>query len=234
MNIGIVAIFYNGYGKFIPDLCRSISKLTVKPTAVTLAAFGSSHGLENPEKCLDLLREVKDAKIVYFDDFKNMGTARNEAIKITDTEWIMYISADDEILPTAIEEFGKHQDADVISIAYRVRNENGSEFVCNPRLPDKEMIFDKDFYFQSTGDWLVNYSPFRKSVWEKTPYIDSDYPNAPFWIDCAIQNVRFERVEVPCVIYKKHQESHSKKMTPFNKKEAKQTIKNYKIEQRNA
>ena len=195
--------------------------MTRKPSVVTIAGFGD-HGIDS-DKCREILPGVN---IILFDEFIDQGAARNLAIEHTQTEWIMYIDIDDVLLPAAIEALEEHQDADVISVAYLY---NG--MVYNPALPSKEFVLGPDFYCKATQDFLLNASPFRKSVWERIKY-HGEHPNALFWVDLMLAGVKFGKTSVCCVEYRSRKESHSSTISFEGRAKLARDIRNYRKDER--
>lgn len=209
MNIGIFTIVYNGYGRFIPAWCESISNLTIKPTQVVIALFGEDHGLTDKMKsdCYDILKGV-NLKIINKGKHINIGTDRNKAVEEMETEWIMLLSADDLILPIAIEEFEKYDNnnVDVIACSYIEEKLDGRYvlWTAPESFTEEELLNWRDY-------WVAPYSPFRRLFWENHPYIDEEYPNIPMVFAFARANVRFARTSIPCVRYIRRNSSHSEK-----------------------
>jgi len=208
MNIGIVTICYNGYGRFIKDWCESIARLTTVPDQVTIVALGENHGLGDINY-FNILSKVPKVKIVYVKEFKNMGDARNIAVRETPTEWIMYFSADDVIVKDALEEFEKYKDSDVIAISYLEESHWGQIHQTRTKLAPKNLT--KENILDWKKCFIIGHSPFRRSMWEKSPFIDGEdgeYPNYPFWFGLAKLGARFARTDKPCTIYRYRHNGH--------------------------
>lgn len=208
MNIGIVTAAYNGYGKFIDQWLDAINNLETKPQAVTIA-LGKDHGLYS---VTEMLNKYPDLPIKFHFTLADplMGPMRNAAINKTNTEWIMYLSVDDIILPGAIDEFKKYEkDADYICIKWLSRatwRENSKVLVHNPKTPE-EMAME----YNGKG-FIVGHSPFRRSFWEKHPYKPHDFPNAPFVADLVEAGARFAKTEEPCTMYLRRMDSHAARL----------------------
>jgi glycosyltransferase involved in cell wall biosynthesis len=222
MNLGIIVVAHSGYTRFLPRLCKSISEMTIKPAQVTFIVDTDI----TCHKKLDIPTKVIKNKL-------SMGAARNLAIENTPTEWIMYISADDTILPNAIEEFQKY-DADVISIAYNIRQPKGKDNFYNPGKVLKRNIFSENFYCSSfqRNPFYIAFSPFKRKVWEQVKYADSDFPNALFWIDIAFKGFKFANTKKPCATYMMRKKSHSNSITQEKRDELKNYIQSYRKEER--
>lgn len=209
MNIGIVTTAYNGYGRFAIQWLDAIAHLDTPPAAVTIA-LGQDHGADIDE----LHRFAKWAEIpltiVVTDADPLMGPMRNAAIEETHTDWIMYLSIDDVILPNAIDEFKKYEaDADYICIKWKsiaTWNPRAKELIHNPKTP-REMALQ----YNGKG-FIVGHSPFRRKFWEKHPYKPHDYPNAPFVADMVEGGARFMKTEEPCTLYLRRLDSHAARL----------------------
>jgi glycosyltransferase involved in cell wall biosynthesis len=225
MNLGITSYAHSGYTKFLPKLCKSISEMTIKPSQVTFV-------VDKPTNCKDILKGINYKEILT--ERITMGAARNLAIENTPTEWIMYISADDTILPNAIEELQKYKDADVISISFNIRQFKGKENFYNPGRILKRNIFSEDFYCSSFQEnpFYIAFSPFKRKVWEQVKYADSDFPNALFWIDIAFKDFKFAHTRNPCATYKMRKKSHSNSVTQERRGELINYIQSYRKDER--
>lgn len=208
MNIGIVTAVWNGYGQFVDQWLDAISKLETKPTAITIA-LGKDHGLYS---VTEMLEKYPDLPIKFHRTYAEplMGPMRNAAVRETKTEWIMYLSVDDVILPGAIDEFKKYEkNADYICIKWQsvaTWRQGAKVLTHNPKTPQEmaELYNGKGF--------IVGHSPFRRSFWEKTPYKAHDYPNAPFVADLVEAGARFVKTEEPCTRYLRRLDSHAARL----------------------
>ena len=198
--------------------------MTIKPSQVTFV-------VDKPTKCKKILKGINYKEILT--KKITMGAARNLAIENTPTEWIMYISADDTILPNAIEELKKY-DADVISMAYNIRQFGGGDKLYNPGRVLKRNIFSERFYcttFQRSPFYIA-FSPFKRKVWEQVKYADNDFPNALFWIDLAFKDFKFANTKKPCATYIMRDKSHSNSVTLDRRNELIEFIQSYRKEER--
>lgn len=211
MNIGIVTSAYNGYGKFANQWLDAISQLTQKPDKITIA-LGKDHGLK-PVEITGLISKYRDLPLHFVQATSIeplMGPMRNVAIKHTPTEWIMYLSIDDVILPGAINEFEKYEkDADYICIKWQsiaTWRKGAKVLTHNPKTPEEMALL-----YNGKG-FIVGHSPFRRSFWEKHPYMDHDYPNAPFVARLVEAGARFVKTEEPCTMYLRRLDSHAARL----------------------
>lgn len=197
MNIGITAIIYNGYGKFLEKFLESVDQLDPKPSQITVV-FGKNHGYGG----------VVPAHIhsVYAIHEDNLGKLKNIGVGHTVTEWIVGMSVDDQILPWALKEFEKHEEgADIIVSKYLYMAEKA---ICvHPKIT-KEVLLSEIYYIKR-GNYMHGSTPFRRALWEKHNYHENDCFNTLFWIDCAADNARFTHTDIPCLVYNKWDGSHS-------------------------
>lgn len=210
MNIGIVTAVWNGYGKFIDQWLRAIDELETKPSAITIA-LGKDHGLTKAEEShLAEKYGHLGVKLVHTDAEPLMGPMRNAAVEATNTEWIMYLSVDDVILPRAIDIFERYEkDADYICIMWEsvATWRRGAKVITHkPKTPEEMALL-----YNGKG-FIVGHSPFRRSFWEKHPYKPHDYPNAPFVADLVEAGARFVKTDEPCTRYLRRLDSHAARL----------------------
>lgn len=209
MNIALVTIAYNGYGRFVDQWLEWILNSKTLPDKVVVA-LGKDHGLHNAE---DLINKysILDLQFHYCEDIKPlMGPMRNQAIDQTETEWVMYLSVDDVLLPNAIDEFARLEDeADYICISWE------SQAIWNPRAP---LLFHQGKTPKELATkygckgFIVAHSPFRRKFWEIQSYMNHDYPNAPFISSCIKNGARFVKTNKPCTRYLRRQDSHAARL----------------------
>lgn len=213
MNIALVTTAYNGYGRFADQWLGFIAEMDPKPTRVVIA-LGPDHGL-TPTDLSNLYEKyseiLPDTCFVMVPNEKPlMGPMRNWAVRSAHTEWVMYMSIDDKIYPWAIKEFEKYEnDADYISISWDSENmwqRNSNTTLHKAKTPQEmaELYHGKGF--------IIGHSPFRRSFWEKHPYADHDYPNAPFVADMVESGARFVKTEIPCTCYLRRLDSHAARL----------------------
>ncbi len=212
MEIGIVTTAYNGYSRFIPQWLNAIAELSTKPKAVTIVrAVDEIYTEEVSQAIYDFEKKTNILPLLLVSRGpKLMGPMRNAAVKPTKTEWIMYLSVDDVILPGAIDELARYEkDADYICIKWLSRatwNPRAKVMVHNPKTPEEMMI-----KYNGRG-FIVGHSPFRRKFWEKHPYKPHDYPNAPFVADMVEAGARFAKTEEPCTMYLRRIGSHAQRL----------------------
>lgn len=207
MDIGIVTIAYNGYGRFLPQWLDSIKRSTIPPKQVTIV-LGKDHACPTPEDLLNHYPELF-VLLVYADKIKpSMGRLRNIGIQNTNTEWIQFLSVDDELMADAIEHYIRPAKvADFLCIQWKTSGLGEPERTHKSPTP-LEMY--KNLSTGKAAGFLVAHSPFKRWLWENRPYVDNDYPNYPFFADCLEQGAVFTKVNHPCTLYNRRPDSHSR------------------------
>lgn len=195
-RIGIVAICFDGYGRFIPRLIESIFSQNRKADEITIVAIGEHHCLE----------EIADdrVKVIYIKERVSMGEARNIGIEATKTDWILYFSADDILLPNALKEIEDQDNNDIVFLQLEKHIKNKIEKY-ETFLPDEDKIENWQVYYKIPG-----YVAFKKMIWGNNKYIDSDFPNLPFIFQNYKIGCKFGKTENVCAVYIKRRKGHSK------------------------
>lgn len=220
MNISIVTVAYNGYGKYADQWLGFIAKSYIKPTKVIIA-LGPDHGLDDHNALLDKYSHL-NLQFHFCESTKpEMGPMRNQAVNQVETEWVQYLSIDDMLLPNAIGEFeAVAEHADYICISWE------SQAQWKPLAPiayheakTPERLAKE---FDARG-FIVGHSPFRKKFWDLESYMDHDYPNAPFVAGCIKNGARFVSIERPCTRYLQRLDSHAARLGRRGKAHAVET-----------
>lgn len=210
MNIALVTIAYNGYGRYIDQWLDAIARSKTLPDQIIIV-LGKDHDYSNQSLILEKYSEL-NIKLVYAEGVKaKMGRLRNFGVKHTTTEWVMYLSVDDILMPEAIDEFARLENqADYICISWYSR--------ALWRAYEVEPTFHRgktpEYLYKMTEGrgFIVSHSPYRRKFWELSPYMDHDYPNAPFLADMILNGARFVSTKVPCTTYLKRFDSHAAKL----------------------
>lgn len=114
MQITVFTIVYNDYGRFIKQWNDWLNKQTIEIDK--LVVLGTNHNAD-----IDYLKENKIDYVLC--DSNNMGKLRNIGLEQIKTNWWLYFSVDDELLPTACEEI-INTDADAVSLTFDVIEPN--------------------------------------------------------------------------------------------------------------
>lgn len=219
MTFGVASVAYNGYGKFVPSWLSSIEKQSPRPIATLV--LGVDHGYEG---------ELPDwVNVIRVSDVKTMGALKNLAIEATHTDYILPLGVDDELLEGALQEFEKY-DADVIVPQY-LYLKDGEQILYLPRV-SKETFLSPNFCTKSTTHYFHGASPFKRELWEKHNFKDTDCYNAFFWIDVALESPSFAHTNKACLTYRKWDGSHSSNVSAEERLKRAANIKNYRKEER--
>lgn len=196
-----------GYGQYLADWATSILELTVRPGAVCLFTHGSD---EDQRAGLAAVARLDSVGIVarweHSAQRLDFGTARNRAVAMSSSEWVMHLDADDQLMPHALEDFARlAPKADVIAAGY----ERSGDLRAGPA--NKRRI-----YAATTGLEALEaiapcsgVSPFRRSFWERSPY-RTDMRGAwdtALWIGFARLGARFRPTSRPVFWYRQHADS---------------------------
>lgn len=139
MNITVFTIVYNNYGRFIPQWITHLKKQTIPPQIIIV--LGKDHGAD--------IQYLENNKIKYiYCDSTNMGTLRNKGIEAVKTDWWLYFSVDDELLPHVCKEIIDTK-ADAVSLTFDVIN------------VDYTSIKNCESPMINTIDDLINWRQFR-------------------------------------------------------------------------
>ncbi len=231
IDIGIITIAYDGYGRFLMDWFGSIYRQTKRPKEVVVVLSNRHNFSKKDRDVIVKMGEMLkiEVKIIEEKERKSIGELRNIGIKEMKTDWILYFSADDVLMENAIEEIDRaraairsgsviKEEVDVVALRYyqecyyeRVKKETP--------LPERRKMKDWRKYYYNSG-----YIAFKRNAWEESKYEKNDYPNFPFIFQLVYLGKRFSRTEKECAVYIKRADSHSGKRTQKQNERAYQTI----------
>lgn len=108
MSIGIATSMYNYYDRYLERWIKSICKSNIRPDKIVICQAGKKYNAEKIAKNL-LILEYNNINYEFIQvDFKDMGTARNTAINVLNTKWVMYLDVDDELLKNGLKYVSRH------------------------------------------------------------------------------------------------------------------------------
>lgn len=219
MDISLVTIAFNGYGRFLGQFLAFASNLSPKPSEV-IVVLGKNHGCQD----LELLSLIyPGVKIVEYKKKPTFGKLRNIAISKTSSEWAWFVSVDDKPMPDAIRTFKraiKDEEADYIcSQWYTIGLDRPLEHHRSP-LPIEMANLIND---GEKGGFVIPHSPFKRWLWEAHPYKRTDLPNYDFLKNCVLNGAKFTKADKPTTTYLRRPDSHARtkllKMLPKANKE---------------
>lgn len=206
MKLTIVTSCTN-YGQYLPAWARSIVTQTRRPSAVVIVTHGNPQdGLAGQAAVALLTAAGIPVTHEYHEREMDLGAARNQAVALAQTEWVMHLDADDTLFPYALEDCAAlAPEADVVAAGY----------VLAGKVPIGVNRKDR-LYKDADGEQILNHSamcsgisPFRKSFWERAPY-RTDMMGAwdtALWIGFARLGARFRATKRAIFQYNQHADS---------------------------
>jgi len=185
-NITIYTIIYNNYGMFLKEWLKNV-KLN-KPKKI-IVVLGKNHGVENKKQYIG----VKFIEI----DSDIMGTLRNAAIEHIETEWSLYFSVDDILLPNAVEDIISHN-SDAVTLRY----------INEDTLGNKTDRISAYYNIKDIPKWKQIDIPGYIAIKGKYLYEDIEIPNYPYLFKLALLGLKIEHSKDICAIYKRRENSH--------------------------
>lgn len=207
MDISLVTIAFDGYGRFLGQFLAFASNLSPKPKEV-IVVLGHNHGCQD----LELLELIyPGVKVVEYKKKPTFGKLRNIAISKTSSEWIWFVSVDDKPMPDAIRTFKRaiknSPDADYICAQwYTIGLDRPLEPHRSP-LPIEMANLIND---GEKGGFVIPHSPFKRWLWEAHPYKRTDLPNYDFLLHCVLNGAKFTKGDKPTTTYLRRPDSHSR------------------------
>lgn len=123
VNISVIIPLYNKE-TIIERSLQSVLSQDYEDFEVVIVNDGST------DRSMDIVRSIQDPRIVLIEQ-ENGGPskARNTGVQHAKGEWIVFLDADDELLPNALHHFFKlivsHSDADFISCSFYDKTTDG-------------------------------------------------------------------------------------------------------------
>lgn len=165
-NISVIIPLYNKE-KSIKKTIDSLQKQTFQDFEIIIVNDGST------DNSVNIVEKIGDKRIKLIHQ-KNAGpsSARNTGISNASADWIVFLDADDELLPNALEYFltiiNSHCDIDIVDCNRYIKNENNLKLGNHPingyvKNPTKECFFNKI----GPGE---GHSAFRRLFMLKHPY----------------------------------------------------------------
>lgn len=204
MNIAISTIAFKGYGRFLPQWLSAVSEMNPQPTEVVVV-LGHKHDTPN----LPLLKNTyPNVQFYEYGVRPSFGKLRNYGIDKTTSEWIFFVSVDDTPEPDAIQTFERAlegEDADYICAQWY--REGVHEGRYTSPLPSE---IASNIRAGGYAGFIIPHSPYKRWLWEKSPYKETDLPNYDFVKNCMLNGARFVKADKPTTIYRTRPKSHSR------------------------
>lgn len=195
-----------GYGKYLGEWAESILAQTARPGRVCIFTHGSQKDYMQAETAM--LRLVGAGVSCYHAhsaEALDLGVARNRAVELAETEWVVHLDADDTLLPHACAEFHRvGADADVVQAGYERVGMVAGMSTRRRVYTGADGRAALDLPALASGN-----SAFRRSLWEREPY-RTDMRGAwdtALWIGFAKLGARFRPTPSPVFRYRQHADS---------------------------
>lgn len=175
MTVSIVTVAWGEkYRLFLPEWCAAVRNLNTQPDQVIIST-------DDVEECEALVDWLPGMHIVSTDTVPlvHPQVCVNDAIRETDTEWVCKMDVDDLIYPHALDNL-ENCDSDVYMFGIRLGVTN---------LPARHIT--RGDVIRTPHNLVFSGSPFRRWVWEQSPYRDMLCEDWRFWVDAARNGARF-------------------------------------------
>lgn len=177
MTVSLVSVAVGEkYRAFLPRWMRAITMLETKPDRITVVT-------DNATDCVALLGDVNLSSVVFKQASGTYTTHPqvlvNEAISASRTDWVCKMDVDDIIFPHALNNLWVC-DADVYMFGIQLSGQ---------WLPARHAT--RADILKTPHNLVFSGSPFRRWVWERSPFRDMICEDWRFWIDAATNGARF-------------------------------------------
>lgn len=216
MNISLVTIAFNGYGRFLGQFLAFASGMSPRPAEVVVV-LGPDHGCQD----VGLMRSIyPDVKIIKYKRAPTFGKLRNIGMAATTSEWVWFLSVDDKPMPDAIATFEQAIEG------------NNADYICaqwytiglgKPLMGHRSPLPIEMAEWVSKGGkggFVIPHSPFKRWLWEKHRYKNTDLPNYDFLLGCAQSGAKFVKGMKPTTTYLRRPDSHARTKLKTMKKYA--------------
>ena len=206
LDLAVVTTVRN-YGRFLPEWAASILALSLKPALVVLVEQGSTDdSWAQVERAAAQLMAGGLRVRVQRMPATDFGTARNAAVSLTDTEWVMHLDADDMLMPHALADAAVLAPAcDVVQLGY----ERCGDLAAGPPNRRKPYRSGLAHEILASPTPCSGCSPFRRALWERAPYVTDQTGgwDTALWLGFAHLGARFRATARPCFWYRQHADS---------------------------
>jgi hypothetical protein len=210
MPLTIVTSCDEGYAQYLEEWAASIVAQREHPARVCIFTHGADEAQDLALKAFALIAgngiPVRTSHELQRLDF---GTARNRAVAMAETDWVMHLDADDLLMPHAVEDFLElREGADVVAFGY----ERSGDLAAGPANKTRTYrnLSGAREVLEATAP-CSGVSPFRKALWEASPY-RTDMVGAwdtALWVGFAhrFPQLRIRATTRPVFWYRQHADS---------------------------
>lgn len=195
-----------GYGKYLHEWATSIINQSVKPGRVCIFTHGSQKdSLQGSTAMMRLIGAGIASYHAHSDDRLDLGVARNRAVELAESEWVMHLDTDDMLFPDAVNNLQRcNGDADVVQAGYTRVGQIAGMSTKTRLYTGADGLAALDLPSLASGN-----SMFRRSFWEQSPY-RTDMLGAwdtVLWLGFAHIGARFRPSTIPIFQYRQHMDS---------------------------
>lgn len=209
MDIAIVTSVWGSYGKFLPQWAKSVADQRIRPCQVAIL----DAGIDDTQPLAEAVNMLAAFDLrVERRPYTSLGDARNQAVALTDTEWIIHLDVDDELLSHAIADvYRVHKGYDVVSLGAI----HGGRPRVYPNITADKILARKHGVFSCGA--------FRREYWQQRPWhTKNDWVDSVFWVGLAHLGARFTSTKRVGFRYNIYPESVSHSLSPQDKQRARQ------------
>lgn len=193
----LYTIIYNYYGPFLTGWLENAQNQTIKFDKI-IVVLGKNHGV-------DITKHIGVEFIE--SESETMGTLRNLAMSVIDTEWALYFSVDDILYPDAVETLKKYSKYDAVALSYEdVYNSYKS-------LERQSAIFTLDNMEKWQDIYKIpGYIAVRTNINGVRPlYEEIEIPNYPYLFQLAKIGAKQIQTSEIIAMYRRRRKSHGDK-----------------------
>lgn len=194
-----------GYGKYLTEWAQSIIDQGIRPGRVCIFTHGTEQDYLLAETAM--LRLVSRGISCYHAHSPtrlDFGVARNRAVELAETEWVMHLDADDMLCKDALADLRDvASTADVVQAGYERIN-------CTSCSKKVRLYAGADGIDALKMTALASgNSMFKRSLWEARPYRTDLFGawDTALWIGFAYLGARFRPSTRPVFKYRQHHDS---------------------------
>lgn len=193
------------YSQWLPDWADGLLSQTRRPDQVAIVVNGHVDDEPLVDATVGRLRGAGlDVRLIRTPWTLNYGRARNIAVDATDTVWVHHFDVDDVLLAHALADWQELQrSADVVAFGWQRMGD------C-PKGPHKRLYRPhRGAQTLATKAPASGVSPFRRSLWEASPYYDglSAGWDTALWRGFGWLGARFVPTHRPVFAYRYHADS---------------------------
>lgn len=197
-----------GYARFIPGWVDGLLALPRRPDRVCLFTHGTEEDANAGVAAVRRLAPVFGVLNVRHEHEERrlpIGEAKNRAVAMSATPWVLPLDIDDTLLPAALEVWeALAPEADLVAFGYerwKVTVGSPDRLVGSRLYVDAEGLGAVARWYPASGNW-----PFRRWLWERRPFraiLPGAWDTASL-IEWGHLGARVRASRVPCFRYRRH------------------------------